>query len=336
MSSLISIVIPIYNLEAYLAPCLSSIQNQTYTNWEAICVNDGSSDRSGEVVRRFAADDPRFRYVEQKNGGVSAARNAGLSLVKGEYVCFVDGDDLLHKQFLEFAMQSIGDYDLIAADLKRVYSQQIDMPDLACPPCRALDFATFYHLRDGLDANQIGKSACCKLYRKAFACTYLFPEGVSHNEDMCYLGMVLSLHPRIGLLDIPMYFYYERASSATHDAFSPAYYSSVEAFDVLCGFLRDKNDPYLSGHAMQTLFINIFRTRSDSIGTPYKKQTFRDCNRLGRKWFAAFLRNPTVPLKTRLLFSAFFFSNRCYEFARIHVDPTMKQYYRDKRKKNRS
>jgi hypothetical protein len=108
----------------------------------------------------------------------------------------------------------------------------------------------------------------------------------------------------------------------------------VEAFDLLCGFLRDKNEPYLFGHALQTLFNNIFRTRSDSVRSPYQRQMFRDCNRVGRKWIAAWLRNPTESLKMRLLFLVFFCSNRCYEFARAHVDPSMKQFYRERGKKN--
>ena len=97
----ISIIIPIYNVEKYLRRCLESVQNQTFTDWEAICVNDGSSDSSADIVREFAARDARFKLVNKENGGLSDARNAGMAVASGEYILYLDSDDFIHPQTFE-------------------------------------------------------------------------------------------------------------------------------------------------------------------------------------------------------------------------------------------
>ena len=89
----VSIVIPIYNVEAYLKQCLETIVNQTYPNLEIILVNDGSPDKSEEICKEFFKRDSRIRYVRQVNGGLSAARNTGIDLATGDYITFVDPDD---------------------------------------------------------------------------------------------------------------------------------------------------------------------------------------------------------------------------------------------------
>ena len=90
-----SIIIPVYNVAPYLRECLDSVLAQTFTDWEAICVDDGSTDGSGAILDEYAAKDQRFKVVHQKNAGVGAARNAGLEIAKGEWICFADGDDAL-------------------------------------------------------------------------------------------------------------------------------------------------------------------------------------------------------------------------------------------------
>ena len=93
MSPLFSIIIPVYRSGPFLRDCLDSIRNQTLTDWECICINDGSPDESGAILDEYARKDSRFTAIHQDNRGVSAARNAGLSVAKGSWTAFVDGDD---------------------------------------------------------------------------------------------------------------------------------------------------------------------------------------------------------------------------------------------------
>lgn len=103
----ISIIIPVYNVEKYLREALDSVLNQTYTNWEAICVNDGSTDSSLRILEEYAQKDSRFVVVNQENGGVSRARNTGLNMMTGEYIMFLDSDDYLESCACEEALDSI-------------------------------------------------------------------------------------------------------------------------------------------------------------------------------------------------------------------------------------
>lgn len=100
----ISVIIPVYNVEPFLRRCLDSLLDQTYTDWEAICVNDGSPDNSQAILEEYAKKDSRFIVIEKENGGVSSARNTGMESATGEYITFLDPDDFIHPQTFEFAL----------------------------------------------------------------------------------------------------------------------------------------------------------------------------------------------------------------------------------------
>ena len=100
-NELISIVVPIYNVDNYLRQCLDSIQNQTYQNFECLLINDGSPDNSADICREYVSKDARFRYFEKENGGVASARNLGIKYSKGKYITFIDSDDWVDLDYLE-------------------------------------------------------------------------------------------------------------------------------------------------------------------------------------------------------------------------------------------
>lgn len=102
----VSVIVPVYNQEQYLEECISSIRRQTLAEWECIIVNDGSSDSSGEIARRFSEEDSRIRCFEQENRGVSSARNLGMRHASGRYLCFVDGDDFIDAAFLKHLLDA--------------------------------------------------------------------------------------------------------------------------------------------------------------------------------------------------------------------------------------
>lgn len=107
----ISVIVPIYNVEQYLCRCLDSIISQTYTNIEIILVNDGSTDKCTEICNSYL--DPRIRVIHTENRGLSAARNTGINLAKGEYFYFVDSDDWIDQDILKQAIEAIGDADIL-------------------------------------------------------------------------------------------------------------------------------------------------------------------------------------------------------------------------------
>ena len=117
---LISIIVPVYNVERYLPRCIESILRQTYTNFELILVDDGTPDRSGIICDRYAEKDSRIRVIHKENGGVSTARNAGIDAAKGEWITFVDSDDWVYNDYLKVLLEPLNncDYDLTIAKIE--------------------------------------------------------------------------------------------------------------------------------------------------------------------------------------------------------------------------
>lgn len=112
MIPLISIIVPVYKVEQFIHECVDSIIDQTYNHLEIILVNDGSPDRCGEICEEYAKQDHRIVVIHKENGGLSSARNAGLDICKGEYIAFIDSDDVIHPQFVELLYANIKEADL--------------------------------------------------------------------------------------------------------------------------------------------------------------------------------------------------------------------------------
>lgn len=126
---MISIIVPVYNTEKYLDRCIQSVLAQTYTNWELLLINDGSTDSSGAICDKYAAEDNRIRVFHKENGGVSSARNVGLSEMQGEWVTFLDSDDWIDDKYIEFMASDP------ASDFVSCYYQAIGWPEwVSCPP----------------------------------------------------------------------------------------------------------------------------------------------------------------------------------------------------------
>lgn len=123
----ISVIIPIYNVEKYLRRCLDSVLNQTFTDWQAICVNDGSPDNSDKILDEYAKKDSRFIVVNKKNGGLSDARNVGMEHATGDYILYLDSDDFIHPQTMEIAYSlAVRDgSDIVSFTYDRIYRPQL-------------------------------------------------------------------------------------------------------------------------------------------------------------------------------------------------------------------
>ena len=121
---LVSIVIPVYNVERYLRMCLDSVMMQTYTNLEIVCINDGSPDGSGFILREYAAKDKRIKILEIENQGLSGARNVGIANCKGDYLMFLDSDDWIDNNTVEEAMSGILEHnaDIVLWNYVKEYS----------------------------------------------------------------------------------------------------------------------------------------------------------------------------------------------------------------------
>lgn len=208
----ISVIIPVFNLEEYIAECLNSLLEQTFRDYEIIIVDDGSTDQSGAVCRKYAETFSFVRYFRQQNSGVSAARNRGLELAKGELITFVDGDDAVSGFYLEHLVRIIAN----DADLGVVgYTSKFEELDGG----RAVDCAI-------IDAQKIGKKVLTDiaiggyLWNKVFKLDIIrthklkFDESVFVWEDLLFVLSYLKAAERCGVSTSVDYFYRLRENSA--------------------------------------------------------------------------------------------------------------------------
>ncbi len=215
MTPLFSIIIPVYRVEAYLRDCLLSLQNQTFSDWECICIDDGSPDNSGDILDEFAALDSRFIVLHQINQGVSSARNAGLSQARGEWVTFIDGDDTVESDMLETLASHIsqGNADIycwgISKDFYengRLVNTETRLPSTEVMITYPSLGEHWRYMLSSLDM----ESSCNKLYRASLIRKHhlKFNEGAVIFEDFQFVLDYISLaRPSVALLKHTFYHY---------------------------------------------------------------------------------------------------------------------------------
>ena len=265
----ISVIVPAYNVEAYIPRCLQSLQAQTFGDWEAVVVDDGSSDRTPEILDGFAAKDARIRIIHQPNAGVSAARNRALEAIRGEYCLIIDGDDFLHPQLMEICLHFAerDGSDLVAFTYDRAYRKKIKrLHDRNRPEPETVSFKT-YRLGDirSRKAEDIYDwvSECsvagmlrqkgrwtvkhCQvwrcLYRSEIIRDVSFPE-IGIYEDVVWWGEVLTRVRSATVLNLPLYYYYPNRSSVTLSSALERWAACLrEAIRLSETFYRDHASP---------------------------------------------------------------------------------------------
>ncbi len=212
----ISVIVPVYNAEIYLRQCVESVLAQTYSDWELILVDDGSTDGSGLICDGFAASDDRINVVHRSNGGLSIARNVGIDLARNGYITFLDADDMLHPQFLELSMDLIEKSDADAACFGFSSSKE--------SLCR--NFTTGKHagVSDGkvyteLVLYQTDRSQTCsmcgKLFRSAVFDKIRFTPAVGY-EDLDIFYRIFPYLKTIVYSDSELYYYRVNPTSYIH------------------------------------------------------------------------------------------------------------------------
>ena len=211
----ISIIVPVYNVDAYLPACVESILAQTYTNWELILIDDGSRDDSGRLCDQYAEGDSRIRVHHQMNQGVAAARTQGLSMVQGDYVAFIDSDDLVKPDYLEvmLGLMETHDVDLVCVNAVSPNDQvqTHDLVKLVQKPRRVEDVNDYFC---DIARNEEIYTTCIwgKLYKTELVKNRKFPP-MRYGEDVTYLCQVLAEGPKAYLDTYEGYYYVFREGS---------------------------------------------------------------------------------------------------------------------------
>lgn len=211
---LVSVIVPVYNVEKYLARCLDSIVEQTYQNLEIILINDGSTDGSGEICRQYAERDSRIRLFHQENRGQSVARNVGLDNMTGEYIVFVDSDDYISPQFVEILLVALLRSNVLIARCKYVrVADQEDNKKLGTRvkdiPCRIIDKMEVFDMFGVTD-----EYLWVYLYHKTIFKSLRFPAGKTWEDIRLFPELFWQID-KLCLVDISLYAYRQRPGSTT-------------------------------------------------------------------------------------------------------------------------
>src|SRR5690554_1078162 len=217
-SLLISLIIPIYNVEDYLAQNLLSVKNQTYRNFEVIIVNDGATDSSAAIAEKFIEDDDRFKLIHQENKGLSGARNTGLKEAKGDYVFYLDSDDILEDTALELLVNAAVKYQADVVQGNFYY----DYPEYLLLNQQQQKEIEVYNKKEAMSALLEHKTvlnfAWGKLIKTDLAKKHEFPEGKFYEDTFWKYKVIHDVEKYVALKQ-PVLYYLQRGS-AISGAFS--------------------------------------------------------------------------------------------------------------------
>lgn len=215
--SLITVIVPVYKVEAYLDKCIEGIVNQTYRSLEIILVDDGSPDNCPQMCDDWAKKDPRIRVIHKHNGGASAARNAGLDIARGEYIGFVDSDDFIDPNMFEILIHALTDTEkkMACCESFKVYEDQ------PLPVYRESHEKIVHDTNQALEAifeGRVGTAFWRRLFHNSILRNIRFPEG-EVNEEYPLLVPTTMLAGGFVLVTGPLYYYRIREGSVTNSGF---------------------------------------------------------------------------------------------------------------------
>lgn len=233
--SLVSVIVPVYNVEEYLAECVESILSQTYHNIEIILVDDGSTDESGLLCEEYAKKDDRVRVFHKENGGLSDARNYGIDRAEGSYITFVDSDDILHVSCIEklYTLMSCSGSGVSICNMERFEETESIRYTYTNPKVCILDAESA--LKELLLQRCFDVSACGKMYCKELFNNVSYPTGQLY-EDLGTTYKVIMKTEKVCYINQSLYYYRYRPGSITTRPFNM---KMLDIFEQLNHFKTD-------------------------------------------------------------------------------------------------
>ena len=257
---LVSIIVPVYNNEKYIERCLNSILNQTYTNIQIIVINDGSTDNSYKICKKYAEQDNRIFLISQKNSGVSSARNTGLKEAKGEVLSFIDSDDWVHERFIEDNLKIMieKNADMICFNLQEIYSDNI------IDVCQFKENMTTEDIQKGLILDELSCYMWNKIYKKSLWKNKQFPVGMIFEDFFIMASLVLDSN-KIAVNE-SIYYYYDKSNDKSYTN----RYNLNFKYDFFKGFkervkLLYKKQDFLYKECIKRMLKNALRAYNDNI-----------------------------------------------------------------------
>lgn len=300
LKPLISVIVPVYNTQDYLARCIDSIIGQTYSNLEIILVDDGSSDKSPNICDNYALIDNRILVVHKTNGGISHARNYGLDLAKGEYVTFIDSDDFIHPKFMKFLLyHCLKDSSEIAACGLYKGSGDEFRADLKAGIQVFTKTGAFL-------SRKIKSGVVGKIYKTSLFEALRFPVSDHFNyEDEALTYQLVYLCNKVSITNRELYYYFQSPKSTTRNT---NHFQSTDFYKILkerCEFFATKEKELLEfsyEYACLCLMLFFFQCNKDKENINDKEELLH----LYETYYFKMIYNTVTPLKYKLMFTIFY------------------------------
>ena len=298
----ISVIVPVYNTADYLKECLDCFLAQTYKNFEAILVDDGSTDNSGAICDEYAKNDKRFKVIHKENGGVSSARNAAIDVATGDYIGFVDSDDtFLPEMYEDFAKIIESDEpDLVLSDGMREkgYVNSTNPKIYSFNNDEARD--------EFFTVGKVRPSVCLTLIKREVVGNLRFPAEIHHWEDYAYLAIMVSISNKIVVTENRYYEYREREGSATQQPLNDKQMSCLLIYNYLesNGVMKSRQER----DDVQSMFIcGVFYPYV--MVSPLKKYKYRIKNEILHH-LGSIYRSRSIDTKRKIMMTCFLFSEK--------------------------
>ena len=282
-----SVIIPVYNVEAYLRDCLDSVLNQTCADWQAICVNDGSTDGSANILNEYAARESRVKVINQANGGLSAARNTGIKAAEGEYVLFLDSDDWMEENALEVLSANLGDEDILCFSGRRYFESDraFHKADQLKPQSYASGMD--YYNENALSVRDFAfVCVVLRIYKREFLSRHglQFKEGIFH-EDNLFTPLACYFAGKVKVINECLYDYRVRSNSITTTINVKRLRDLLGTANTLAAFFVpkqgfDKTTVYRAiTHHFQVVFANALDKDKKELGQLCDWRLYRKVSR---------------------------------------------------------
>lgn len=310
----VSVIVPVYNVEKYLARCIDSIRSQTYRNIEIILIDDGATDSSGSICDHFSKMDKRISSIHKENGGLSSARNYGIRLSQGEYFCFIDSDDLIHPQYIEILVEGClnNHAQLAMAYYKPFFDEsEITKSSINSFNTRVMsgnEIAKLLYTKEYVQA----VIACNKVIHRSLLQEITFPEGRIYEDEATTYKIMYQAKKAV-VIPIELYFYYQRQGSITKSGFSLKRKDYLMALKERMNFFKNKGNVeqqmlagklYFYDLKAFLLMLKINHVDDKDLKTEIQieiKNTYNIVKKLPMKF------------KTNTLFHLFYYCNGLYE-----------------------
>lgn len=316
-SELVSVIVPMYNVEKYIRKCLESILQQTYSNLEVICVNDASPDQCVAICTEAAHEDKRIKLIEkQRNEGLAAARNAGLMAARGNYIMFVDSDDWITKNMIEILVreQKKSNADIVQCGYVKIKNELLDIESATAQSRDVItgrDAIMRMYATPNIHPDIEFTIVCNKLYTKEILCGISFTKGKLF-EDQFFTYRCFECSKKVALIPQKLYCYRDNANGITRSKYNIRFQDELDAhLEQIQHFRKkDKELYYIILKKLIPLCLYHFLQARHYETAAAKKKARQICKKMAPQY----LKNPIVDKKDKRGLVLFLLSSEIYYY----------------------